>query len=132
MYFQQGIDIVEIRRISKIYEKFGINFLIKVLSKRELKIIPTQKKRRIDFVSGRFVAKEAIAKALGTGFRNGLSFQKISVINDNYGKPEIILERNINELLKKKTKDFNILVSISHEKKYCVASAIVIGKKNET
>ena len=132
MYFHHGIDIVEISRISKIYEKFGINFLIKVLSKRELKIIPTQKKRRIDFVSGRFVAKEATAKALGTGFRNGLSFQKISVINDDYGKPEIILERNLNELLKKKTKDFNILVSISHEKKYCIASAIVIGEKNET
>ena len=131
MYFQQGIDIVEIRRISKIYEKFGINFLIKVLTKQELKIVPTQKKRRIDFVSGRFAAKEAIAKALGSGFRNGLSFKKISVINDIYGKPEIILERNINELLKKKTRDFNILVSISHEKKYCIASVTIIGEKNE-
>ena len=132
MYFQQGIDIVEISRISKIYHKFGINFLIKILSKQELKIIPTQKKRRIDFVSGRFVAKEAISKALGIGFRNGLSFKKVSVINDNYGKPEIILERNINELLKKKIKECNILVSISHEKKYCIASAIIIGKKIET
>ena len=132
MYFQQGIDIVEISRISKIYEKFGINFLIKVLSKQELKNNSYSKKRRIDFVSGRFVAKEAIAKALGTGFRNGLSFKKVSVINDDYGKPEIILDRNINEILKKKTKDFNILVSISHEKKYCIASVIVIGKKNAT
>ena len=101
MYFQQGIDIVEIKRISKIYDKFGINFLIKVLSKQELKIIPTQKKR-IDFVSGRFVAKEAIVKALGIGFRNGLSFKKVSsVINDNYGKPEIFFDRSINEILKK-------------------------------
>ena len=132
MYFQQGIDIVEIRRISKIYEKFGINFLIKILSKQELKIIPTQKKRRIDFVSGRFVAKEAIAKALGTGFRNELSFKKISVINDNYGKPEIVIDKNMNEFLKKKTKDFNILVSISHEKKYCIASVIIVGEKIET
>ena len=132
MYFQQGIDIVEISRISKIYDKFGINFLIKVLSKQELKIIPTQKKRRIDFVSGRFVAKEAIVKALGTGFRNGLSFKKVSVINDDYGKPEVILDRNIYEIFKKKIKDFNILVSISHEKKYCIASAIVISKKNAT
>ena len=47
MYFHHGIDIVEISRISKIYEKFGINFLIKVLSKRELKIIPTQKKEEL-------------------------------------------------------------------------------------
>ena len=132
MYFQQGIDIVEIKRISKIYDKFGINFLIKVLSKQELKIIPTQKKKRIDFVSGRFVAKEAIVKALGIGFRNGLSFKKVSVINDNYGKPEIFFDRSINEILKKKIKDFNIILSISHEKKYCIASAVIIGKKNET
>jgi len=132
MYFQQGIDIVEISRISDVYDKYGFSFLIKVLSKDELKIIPTQKKRRIDFVSGRFVVKEAIVKALGTGFRNGLSFKKISVINDNYGKPEIIFDRTINEFLKKKIKDFNILVSISHEKKYCIASVIIVGGKNET
>ncbi len=47
MYFQQGIDIVEINRISKVYEKFGFNFLIKVLSKEELKIIPTHKKKEL-------------------------------------------------------------------------------------
>ena len=52
MYFQQGIDIVEINRISKIYDKFGINFLIKVLSKQELKIIPTQKKELILYPEG--------------------------------------------------------------------------------
>ena len=46
MYFQQGIDIVEINRISKVYEKYGFNFLIKVLSKEELKIIPTHKKKK--------------------------------------------------------------------------------------
>ena len=49
MFCQQGIDIVEIQRISKIYEKFGFNFLVKILSKEELKIIPINKKRRIDF-----------------------------------------------------------------------------------
>ena len=69
---------------------------------------------------------------MGTGFRNGLSFKKVSVINDDYGKPEIILDRNIYETFKKKIKDFDILLSISHEKKYCIASAIVIGKKNAT
>ena len=69
---------------------------------------------------------------MGTGFRNELSFKNVSVINDNQGKPEIILDRNIYEIFKKKIKDFNILVSISHEKKYCIASAIVIGKKNAT
>ena len=46
MYFQQGIDIVEINRISKVYQRFGFNFLIKVLSREELKIIPIPKKKK--------------------------------------------------------------------------------------
>tara|TARA_Y100001935_G_C17053156_1_gene383031 strand:- start:73 stop:471 length:399 start_codon:yes stop_codon:yes gene_type:complete len=132
MYFQQGIDIVEINRISKVYEKFGFNFLVKVLSNQELKIIPTYKKKRIDFISGRFAAKEALVKAIGTGFRNGLSFKKISIINDDYGKPEILLDKNLDRILEKKIKNVNILVSISHEKKYCISSVIIIGKKIET
>tara|TARA_B100000963_G_C22302256_1_gene526193 strand:+ start:169 stop:567 length:399 start_codon:yes stop_codon:yes gene_type:complete len=132
MYFQQGIDIVEINRISKVYKRFGFNFLIKVLSRQELKIIPIQKKKRINFISGRFVVKEALVKALGTGFREGLSFKNISVVNDNYGKPEILFDKNLNDFFKKKIKDINILVSISHEKKYCVASVMIIGEKIET
>ncbi len=132
MYFQQGIDIVEINRISKVYQRFGFNFLIKVLSREELKIIPIQKKKRLNFISGRFVVKEALVKALGTGFRSGLSFKNISVVNNSYGKPEIIFDKNLNELFKKKIKDINISISISHEKKYCVASVMIIGEKIET
>ena len=132
MYLQQGIDLVEIKRISKVYEKFGFSFLIKILSKDELKIIPTHKKKRIDFISGRFAAKEAFVKALGIGFRNRLTFKRISIVNDKYGKPEILLEKNLNELFKKKVKDVNISISISHEKKYCIASVILFEKKNET
>ena len=113
MYFQQGIDIVEINRISKVYEKFGFNFLIKVLSKEELKIIPTHKKKRIDFISGRFAAKEAFVKALGTGFINELSFKKISVINDDYGKPQVLCDKNIFKITKTIIKNFNICVRIS-------------------
>jgi len=132
MFCQQGIDIVEIQRISKIYEKFGFNFLVKILSKEELKIIPINKKRRIDFISGRFAVKEAFVKALGTGFRNEWSLKKISVLNNSSGRPEILFENSINELLKKRIKNINILVSIAHEKNYCVASVMIIGEKNET
>ena len=128
MYFQQGIDIVEINRISKVYEKFGFNFLIKVLSKEELKIIPTHKKKRIDFISGRFAAKEAFVKALGTGFINELSFKKISVINDDYGKPQVLCDKNIFKITKTIIKNFNICVSISHERKYCVALVTIHEK----
>ena len=69
---------------------------------------------------------------MGTGFRDGLSFKNISVVNDNYGKPEILFDKNLNDFFKKKIKDINISVSISHEKKYCVASVIIVGEKIET
>jgi len=128
MYFQQGIDIVEINRISKVYEKYGFNFLIKVLSKEELKIIPTHKKKRIDFISGRFAVKEAFVKALGTGFTNGLNFTKISVINDVYGNPEVLCDKNISKIIETKIKNFNICVSISHERKFCVALVTIYEK----
>tara|TARA_B100001989_G_C24409081_1_gene398088 strand:+ start:296 stop:694 length:399 start_codon:yes stop_codon:yes gene_type:complete len=132
MNFHQGIDIVEINRISKIYQRFGFNFLVKVLSRQELKIIPIQKKKRINFISGRFVVKEALVKALGTGFRDGLSFKKISIVNNDYGQPEILFDKSLKEFFKKKIKDIHISVSISHEKKYCVASVIILGEKIET
>tara|TARA_B100000963_G_C22604747_1_gene661926 strand:+ start:431 stop:829 length:399 start_codon:yes stop_codon:yes gene_type:complete len=132
MYFQQGIDIVEIDRISKVYQKFGFNFLVKVLSKHELKIIPIEKKKRINFITGRFATKEALVKALGTGFRKGLSFKDISVINDKNGKPEIFFDQNLNDFFKTIIKNFNISASISHEKKYCVASVTIMGEKVET
>ena len=74
-----------------------------------------------------FGAKEAFAKALGTGFRNNLNFKDIEIINDKLGKPCYVKTKKITEIVKKKfkVKKFNCFLSISDEKKYSTAFAII-------
>ena len=118
-----GIDIVENARI-KISIKNN-NFIKKIFSKRE--ISGSKKiKNKITFFSKRFAAKEAFAKSLGTGFRNGLNFNDITVVNDKLGKPSFLITDKINNLIKKRFKitSFNFFLSISDEKKYSIAMVI--------
>ena len=118
-----GIDIVENARI-KISIKNN-KFIKKIFSKRE--ISGSKKiKNKITFFSKRFAAKEAFAKSLGTGFRNGLNFNDITVVNDKLGKPSFLITDKINNLIKKRFKitSFNFFLSISDEKKYSIAMVI--------
>ena len=82
------------------------------------------------FFSKRFAAKEAFSKALGTGFRKGLNFNDISIINDKYGKPSIKLNNKLQSIIKKKfkTKKINVYLSISDEKKHSIAFVILEKK----
>ena len=118
-----GVDIVENIRIKKsIKNKI---FLKKIFTKNEILI----SKKIIDkssYFAKRFAAKEAFSKSLGTGFRNGLSFKDIAIINDKFGKPSFFINKKINDLIKKKfrIKKFNFLLSISDEKKYSLAFVI--------
>jgi len=84
-------------------------------------------KNKVGFFSKRFVAKEAFAKALGTGFRNNLNFKDIEIINDKLGKPCYVKTKKITEIVKKKfkVKKFNCFLSISDEKKYSTAFTII-------
>lgn len=112
-----GIDLVELYRIEQAIKRNG-RFLNRVLSKREmelLKQIPSHK-RKMEFVSGRFAAKEAFVKANGTGIGETLSFKDIEIIPDQWGKPEIFVKGS------KMTEAF---VSISHSKQFAVAQVII-------
>ena len=82
------------------------------------------------FFSKRFAAKEAFSKALGLGFRNGLNFNDISIINNNYGKPSVKINDKLLNIIKKqfKTKKVNILLSISDESKHSIAFVILEKK----
>ncbi|MDA9594800.1 holo-ACP synthase [Candidatus Pelagibacter sp.] len=115
-----GVDIVKNTRIrSYIKNK---DFINRIFGKNE---ILTSKKitNKINFFSKRFAAKEAFAKALGTGFRNGLNFKDIEIINDKLGKPYYLISPKIKKLIKKKKKikNFNLFLSISDEKEYSIA-----------
>ena len=82
---------------------------------------------KINFLSKRFAAKEALAKALGTGFRNGLNFKDIEILNDRLGKPYYVLNIRLKNQIKKKKriKNFNLFLSISDEKDYSIAFTMI-------
>lgn len=81
-----GIDAVEIARIAVVYEKFGERFLKRVYTERE----GTRYRGRINELAGRFAAKEAVSKALGTGL-HGISWREVEVLPDPRGKPLVFL-----------------------------------------
>ena len=122
-----GVDIIENSRIKKSIK--NKKFLSRVFS--NIEIINSKKNiNKSGYFSKRFAAKEAFSKALGTGFRNGLNFKDISIVNDRFGKPFIKKSNKINNFMKKKfkTKKINILLSISDEKKHSIAFVILEKK----
>ena len=119
-----GVDIIENKRI-KISIK-NPKFKKRIYSSKEL----TQSilsKNKVGYFSKRFAAKEAFTKALGIGFRNNLNFSDVEVINDKMGKPYYLITKKITKLIqmKFKIKKFNCFLSISDEKEYSTAFAII-------
>ena len=119
-----GVDIVRNKRISSSIK--NKNFINRTFGKNEI-LISEKIDNKTSYFSKRFAAKEALSKALGTGFRDGLSFKDIEVVNDKLGKPYYIISSKIKNLIKKKKniKNFNLFLSISDEKEYSIAFTII-------
>jgi len=122
--FGIGIDIVELKRVDQIYSKYGDKFAKKILSNSELKNFQVSNDK-ISFLAKRFAAKEAVGKALGIGILNGILLKNIFITHDSLGKPLV----KINNIKKLKSHLNKIIhISISDEKKYAVANAIILNK----
>ena len=117
-----GNDIIEIERIEKAISKEG--FKNKIYTQRELENI---KKRgnRVETYAGVFSAKEAISKAIGTGVRE-FSLIDLEILNDDLGKPYVVVSEKLDKIIKSKKEDYQIEISISHSKKYAIAMAIIL------
>ena len=117
-----GNDIIEIERIEKAISKEG--FKNKVYTQKELENI---KKRgdRVETYAGIFSAKEAISKAIGTGVRE-FSLTDLEILNDDLGKPYVVVSEKLDKIIKSKKEDYQIEISISHSKKYATAVAIIL------
>jgi len=122
--FSIEIDIVELKRVDQIYSKYGDKFAKKILSNSELKNFQVSNDK-ISFLAKRFAAKEAVGKALGIGILNGILLKNIFITHDSLGKP-LVKINNIKKL--KLHLDKIIHISISDEKKYAVANAIILNK----
>ena len=116
-----GNDIIEIERIEKAISKEG--FKNKIYTQRELKNIE-KRGNRTETYAGIFSAKEAISKAIGTGVR-GFSLTDLEILNDDLGKPYVVVSEKLDKILKNKKEDYQIEISISHSKKYATAMAII-------
>ena len=119
-----GVDIIENSRINRLVS--NKKFINRVFSKSEIIMSKRIKKKSLYFAK-RFSAKEAFVKSLGSGLRNGINFNDISIVNDKLGKPSFSVNKKINMLIKKKhkTNSFNFFLSISDEKKYSIAFVII-------
>ena len=119
-----GVDIVDNKRMKNLLK--NAKFKNRVYDIKELKQ-SILSKNKVNYFSKRFAAKEAFAKALGTGFRLDLNFKDIIIMNDSMGKPYYVKTSKITKIIKKKfeIKSFNCFLSISDEKDYSIAFAII-------
>ena len=119
-----GVDIIKNKRIKSSIKNH--KFRNRIYSINELKL-SISSKNKIEYFSKRFAAKEAFAKALGTGFRNDLNFKDIEIMNDKFGKPYYSKTKKMTQIIRKefKVKNFICFLSISDEKEYSTAFTII-------
>lgn len=127
MIIGHGIDLIDIRRIDRTINRFGERFIKRIFTKNE-RIRSDKKQKRIESYAKRFAAKEACSKALGTGFRLGVYWKNIEVINEKSGKPTLKLTGGAYERLKKLTpigSTHNISLSITDDFPWAQANVII-------
>ena len=89
MIFGVGTDIVELSRIQETYNRFGDHFVARLLMDEERERF-ARNKWPVRFLAMRFAAKEATVKAMGTGFAHGMWIRDVGIINNDWGRPEVI------------------------------------------
>jgi len=125
-----GTDIVEITRIGQMIERHGELFLQRVYTEAEIRYCQ-QRKEAMQHYAGRWAAKEAVMKTLGTGFTRGVGWQDIEVSNHRSGQPRIILSGGAKEIAALRGIG-EVLISISHCRTYATATAIALPNHART
>jgi holo-[acyl-carrier protein] synthase len=121
-----GTDITECLRIARMIERHGELFVNRVYTTEEIRYCQSRKQSTQHF-TGRWAAKEAVLKALGTGWRRGISWRDVEVRNEPGGQPIVILRGGAEEAARKLGVT-EMLVSISHCRSHAIANAVATGK----
>lgn len=119
-----GVDIIEIIRIKEAIER-NPKFIERIFTEEEIKYFE-EINYKYESIAGRFAAKEAIVKALGTGFRN-MKIKDIEVTNNEIGKPLVKLMGGALEIVKEH-KNVKIHLSISHNRDNAIAYSLIEGE----
>lgn len=119
-----GTDIIEIVRIGRMVERHGEVFLNRVFTEGEIRYCQKRKESYQHF-AGRWAAKEAVMKTLGTGWIRGVGWRDIEVVSQKSGRPVINIQGGAREFSDKLGID-DILITISHCRAYATATAIAM------
>jgi holo-[acyl-carrier protein] synthase len=121
-----GTDIIECLRIAKMIEKHGELFLQRVYTKHEVGYCSSRKAANQHY-AGRWAAKEAVLKAMGTGWSRGIRWRDIEVKVELNGKPNVYLHGTAKEICDE-LGIADIMISISHCRSHATATAIAVGE----
>ena len=119
-----GSDLIDIRRIENTLSKFGDRFKKRIFTENEIKKCERRKESAACYAK-RFAAKEAAAKALGTGFRNGVFWRDLEITNLPSGRPTIIFNGNSKVRLQEISNNKTIIVNLTITDEFPYAQAIV-------
>jgi holo-[acyl-carrier protein] synthase len=122
-----GTDIVECLRIAQMIERHGELFIDRVYTAAEIEYCRSRKQATQHF-AGRWAAKEAILKAIGTGWRRGISWRDMEIRNEGGGKPTVALRGGARDVVEQLGVG-EILVTISHCRTHATAFAIALGRE---
>jgi holo-[acyl-carrier protein] synthase len=124
-----GIDLVDFPRIEEMVNRHGKRFLNKVFTATEQAYAEAHK-NGIEKLAGRFAAKEAILKLMGTGWRGKIAWTDIEIVNNPAGRPEVTLRGEVEKLAEELGIE-HISVSITHTANFAIASAVALVQSNE-
>ena len=122
-----GIDLVDCPRIEEMVARHGERFVQRIFTAAE-QAYAESNKNKIEKLAGRFAAKEAILKLMGTGWRGKIAWTDIEIINNSSGQPEVTLAGEV-EKIADKLGIKHISVSITHTANFAIASAVALAKK---
>ncbi len=120
-----GTDITECLRIARMIERHGELFIDRVYTPDEVRYCQSRRQSTQHF-TGRWAAKEAVLKALGTGWRRGISWRDVEIRNEPGGRPVVALRGGLRDVVQK-LGVVELMVSISHCRTHATAYAIAIG-----
>lgn len=123
-----GTDIVECLRIAQMIERHGDLFIQRVYTSHEIEYCSTRRAATQHY-AGRWAAKEAVLKAMGTGWVRGISWRDVEVRNAPGGKPTVALAGGARQICEDRA-IADILISISHCRSHATAYAIALGAES--
>lgn len=128
-FMAHGIDLVECSRIEDLLSRHGERFTHRVFTPAEQEYAGSAV-NRTERLAGRFAAKEAVMKLIGTGWRGGIAWTDIEVVNDVMGRPRVNLSGEVERIARQQGVD-QVSLSITHTANLAIASAVALADTHE-